>query len=113
MLVSRRQLLVESCKEPWTACPLSSARVECSTFVCAPALLDCTHTPATHTHHPHIAQHGATRTPNSSRRVMLDLTGLAMRNSEAFGLKEREGEKFHSMLEVIEATSGDLGVSYS
>lgn len=34
-----------------------------------------------------------------------------MRNSEAFCLKEREGEKFRNMLEVIEATNGDLGVS--
>lgn len=36
-----------------------------------------------------------------------------MRNSEAFGLKEREGDKFHNMLEVIKATSGNLGVSSS
>lgn len=36
-----------------------------------------------------------------------------MRNSEAFSLKERAGDKFHNMLEVIEATSGDLGVSAS
>ncbi|CAM9120992.1 unnamed protein product [Sphacelaria rigidula] len=43
---------------------------------------------------------------------LLDIIGIAMRNSEAFSLKERAGDKFHNMLEVIEATSGDLGVNH-
>lgn len=39
------------------------------------------------------------------------MASVVMYNSEVYGLKEAEGEKFNNMLEVIEATSGDLGVS--
>lgn len=43
-------------------------------------------------------------------RAVSDVAGVSMRNSEAFGLKETEGEKFRNMVEVIEATNCDLGV---
>lgn len=42
---------------------------------------------------------------------MLGVAGVSIHNSETFVRKETEGEKFHHMVEVIQATNDDLGVS--
>lgn len=48
---------------------------------------------------------------SSPCRTVSQVAGVSMYNAEEFELREAEGEKFRNMLEVIEATNCDLGVS--